>query len=180
MRTIRIASLVLLALAATGCSRGVKRENAQLKDQNSTLSSQFAECQTTREQMQSKLDATTMNLTQANARVKDLSAQLDAAKRSASASQARFNESYRSLVALQARADQDSKALSQANDQVASLRAAIEQSVSGAAAANEKANAQIAELSRQIAALQAKSAEQARGTVSTSRPGKSSASAGDK
>src|SRR5439155_1110092 len=117
----RHATLVFLAsiIAAGGCARGVKRENAQLKDENSTLSSQFAEVQGSRDQLQAKLDAANSSMSQATSRIKDLSVQLDAAKRSAAASQTRYVESYRALQAMKAKSEQDSKALANANDQVA-------------------------------------------------------------
>src|SRR5947209_4580277 len=83
-----------------------------------SLPPQFSESQSARAALQAKLEATSTSLSQANSRIKDLSTQLDAAKRAASAAQFRYNESYKSLQAFKAKVDSDAKALANANDQL--------------------------------------------------------------
>jgi len=185
MRTLKPAAVLLLAaLAASGCASGAKKQAAQFKEQNSILASNLTECQSTRDGLETKLNTSNASLAQANSRVKDLSVQLDSAKRAGAAAQSRYLESARAFQSLKAESDKSSQALSQANDQLSVMRASMEKAVADAAAANDRANQQVAELSRQIAMLQARSAEQAvKSPVANARPmpaGKSSASAGEK
>jgi chromosome segregation ATPase len=183
MRTASLASVVILAslLAASGCARGVKRENASLKNNNADLSAQLAQSNELNSSLQSRFEESESSLKQANARIKDLSTQLDAAKRAAFAAQSRYNEAFQSLQVLQAKSDQDAKALADANLQLSASRALMEKAMADSAASGERANAQIAELSRQIAQLQAKAAEQAMAPAAPAKRAPSrSAAAGEK
>jgi chromosome segregation ATPase len=184
MQHVRIATLLVLvgAVAAGGCARSVKRENASLKEQNAELSYTLGESEEAREEYESRYNESKTNLAKANERIKELTTQLQSAKKAAVAAQTKYNDAYKNLQAIQGKADQDARSLNEANAQMAVLKATLERTSAEAAAARDNANVQIAELSRQIASLQAKVGEQAKAPVaSTPRIGsKPTAAANEK
>ena len=175
MRT-RLATVLVLvgAVSLTGCGRSVKRENAMLREENTKLQTTLSEANTQREATETSLSAANAKLQQASVRFKELNTQLEQTKKALSAAQSKYAETTRRF---QAKVDSDSKQLSEATIQLATVRENYDKcqaDFAAASAANEKANAQIAELAKQVAALSNKSST----TSSSGRqnlPGKASA-----
>jgi chromosome segregation ATPase len=162
MRTRPATLVTVLALAGavalTGCGRSTKRENAMLKDENARLNSDFQQVSSEKESAETNLNSANAKLQQAAARIKDLAGQLDQTKKALSAAQAKYAETSKRF---QAKVDSDAKTIADSQTQFNALRESFEKCQSdnaAAAAANEKANAQIAELAKQVATLSSKPA----------------------